>query len=108
MFVKPPPVIETWPVTIQLDEEIYNPLIEERLLKDRLGTCDLTEFSEIQSKIDAIDFNVQKPVSHVTEYYFSVGGRSGQSISNRYALKYHHLIIGFKELHEQLKQPTCV
>ena len=107
MFVKPPPVIETWPVTIQLDEGIYNPLIEVQLLKDRLGTCNLTEFRVIQSKIDAIDFEVQKPVSHVTEYYCPVGGRSGQSISNRYTLKYHHLLIGFKGLHEQLKQATC-
>ena len=36
MFSKPPPTAQDWPGTINLDEQIYNPLINGQYLKQRL------------------------------------------------------------------------
>ncbi|XP_028409879.1 uncharacterized protein LOC114532546 isoform X2 [Dendronephthya gigantea] len=71
VFVKPPPTVEEWPATIQLREQVYNPLIEEQFLKERLMFNNRPVSSQMESDIDKIigtDENVEGQNTDVVEY----------------------------------------
>ena len=82
MFVKPPPTVEEWPATIRLNERVYNPLIEEQFLKEKLAVNRVFS-SQIELDIDNVigtDENVEGQNTDVLEYKESDVGTSG----NRY------------------------
>ena len=57
MFFKPPPTVEEWPATINLDETIYNPLIDGRFLKERLigGDKEVSTGENLDISEDGVD-----------------------------------------------------
>ena len=59
MFSKPPPTAQDWPGTIKLDDQIYNPLINGKYLKQRLTDGDKAASS---TKID-MDVEFHHPVT---------------------------------------------
>ena len=86
MFVKPPPTVEKWPATIRLNERVYNPLIEEQLLKKRLAVNRVLS-SQIELDIDNIigtDENVEGQNTDVVEYKHPVIESNVGTSGNRY------------------------
>ena len=64
MFSKPPLTAQEWPGTIKLVEQIYNPLIDVKYLKQRLIEAD-----KAVSSTETLDFefDVKDPVTHPKE-----------------------------------------
>ena len=83
MFVKPPPTVEEWPATIRLDERVYNPLIEEQLLKERLKIATRAVSSHIDIVIET-DENFESSNTDVVEYNGPVIESSLETFNNGY------------------------
>ena len=74
-FFRPPPTIEEWPVTIQLqDKSIYNPLTDKRLMDAEKGVS-----RETKSHIHEVDNDVQHPVTDVAVYSYMIVEICGQT-----------------------------
>ena len=78
-FFRPPPTVEEWPVTIQLlDESIYNPLIDKRLMD-----AEKMLPRETKSDIHEVDKGAQNPVTDVAGYSYMITEICGQIADNR-------------------------
>ena len=78
-FFRPPPTVEEWPVTIQLlDESIYNPLIDKRLMDTEKMLS-----RETKSEIHEVDRRAQNPVTDVAGYSYMITEICGQIADNR-------------------------
>ena len=78
-FFRPPPIVEEWPVTIQLlDESIYNPLIDKRLMD-----AEKMLSRETKSDIREVDKRDQNPVTDVGGYSYMITEICGQTDDNR-------------------------
>ena len=80
MFLKPPPSTKEWPVTIQLDGQIYNPLIDGELLKERLTGGTKVVSSPVKSDLGRVGSKEEDPVTDVEEY----DARIMEGLSDRY------------------------
>jgi hypothetical protein len=100
MFFKPPPTVKEWPATIQLDERIYNPLIDGRLFEDSLIDTGVAVSGSVTSDIGEDDNKVKDPITDATEYSVPII----ESVDNRYrvlflnfgprSLRYNGYIFG--------------
>ena len=81
MFSKPPPAAQEWPGTIKLGEQIYNPLIDEQYLKERLTDVDKA-VSSIK-KLD-IEFEVEDPITDLEEDSIPIIETIGKRYINLY------------------------
>ena len=85
MFFKPPPTVKEWPATIQLDEKIYNPLIDGPLFEDRLIHIDVAVSGSVNLDIGEDDDNkVKHPINDAAEYSVPIIESSGETADNRY------------------------
>jgi hypothetical protein len=75
MFFKPPPTVKEWPATIQLDEKIYNPLIDGRLFEGYAY-----EFLDVREDNNKI----KDPITDSTEYSVPIIKSNGETADNRY------------------------
>jgi hypothetical protein len=75
MFFKPPPTVKEWPATIQLDEKIYNPLIDGRLFEGYAY-----EFLDVRQDNNKI----KDPITDSTEYSVPIIKSNGETADNRY------------------------
>jgi hypothetical protein len=75
MFFKPPPTVKEWPATIQLDEKIYNPLIDGRLFEGYAY-----EFLDVREDNNKI----KDPITDSTEYSVPIIKSNGETAGNRY------------------------
>ena len=83
MFFKPSPTVEEWPATIRLDKQVYNPLIEERFLEERLKIATRPVSSHIDNVIKT-DENVESSNTYGVEYNGPVIESSLETSNNRY------------------------
>ena len=100
MFFKPPPTVKEWPATIQLDEQIYNPLIDGRLFEDSLIDTGVAVSGSVNLDIGEDDNKVKDPITDATEYSVPII----ESADNRYrvlflnfsprSLRYNGYIFG--------------
>ena len=68
MFLKPPPTVEEWPVTIQIYEKVYNPLIDEQLLKERVIGGGKAVSTGVKLDIGHVNSGVENPGPDVEVY----------------------------------------
>jgi hypothetical protein len=77
MFFKPPPTVKEWPATIQLDEKIYNLLIDGPLFG-------LAVSGSVNLDVGEDDNKGKNPITDATEYSVSVIKSNGETADNRY------------------------
>jgi hypothetical protein len=95
MFFKPPPTVEEWPATIKLmDEKIYNPLIDGRLLEERLIDTDMAVSGSVNLDIGEDDNKVKDPITDATEYSVPIIESNGETADNRYIVLFLNFIFG--------------
>ena len=80
MFLKPPPTVEEWPATIQIYENIYNPLIDGQLLKEMLTGGGKAVSTVVKLDIGRVNSVVENPVTDVEVY----DARTIETSGNRY------------------------
>ena len=74
VFFKSPPTVEEWPATINImDKQIFNPLIDGRLLEERLMDAGMAVSGEMNLDIGEVDKNVEGPITDVAGIIESSG-----------------------------------
>jgi hypothetical protein len=84
IFFKPPPTVKEWPATIQLDEQVYNPLIDGRLFEYWLSDTGVAVSRLVHLDIGEDDNKGKDPVTDATEYSVSFIESNGETADNRY------------------------
>ena len=86
MFFKPPPTVKEWPATIQLDEKIYNLLIDGPLFG-------LAVSGSVSLDVGEDDNKGKNPITDATEYSVSVIKSNGETADNRYKVLFLKLLV---------------
>ena len=86
MFFKPPPTVKEWPATIQLDEKMYNLLIDGPLFG-------LAVSGSVNLDVGEDDNKGKNPITDATEYSVSVIKSNGETADNRYKVLFLKLLV---------------
>jgi hypothetical protein len=87
MFFKPPPTVKEWPATIQLDEQVYNPLTDGRQFEDRLIDTGVAVSGSVNLDIGEDDNKDKDPITDATtEYSVPIIKSDGETADNRYTV----------------------